>query len=102
MDPTEVQKETFRAAYKKFQESSAALGVAQKSLMETVRASSPVLSIGGQNGDPVTWDKSKVVAAAAALDTMSTHHQTVSAALQNQAAALRHVANLAGIILEAL
>lgn len=103
MGPTEDQKETFRLAYRLYQETSQALAAAQKDLGVATQASSRILNTTRANGDagePAVWDKGKALTAVTALEHLAEHYQLVGRALSRQASALRDVTMLATNIIE--
>jgi len=101
---TDEQTDRFRVAYKLYQDRSRVLGVSQKDLLEATGATYRLLGPSKSNASPEAidaWDAAKATAAAAAIESLATHHRRVADAMHDQADALKQVTLLASSLIEA-
>lgn len=99
MEPTESTRETFRQAWRQYQETSLRLGVLHKELLDTTRANATLIT-STRASDPVdgvteTWDASKALLAVDAIKKLANNYLAVANALSAQATALEDVTHQA-------
>lgn len=104
MDPTESSKETFRTAWRQYQETSLKLAALHRKLIETTKSKADLITTTRSNdpvdGVSVSWDSAKAYAAVEAIKALANDYLAVAKALSDQASALEDVTNQATALIQ--